>query len=77
VIGGPGTGKSFFIEHIDACCVAAGAVIGHFGLRSGAYAAAAGMVLPQGQTLHSLVGLTTRGKRGDDDDETVLNVFPL
>jgi hypothetical protein len=76
VIGGPGTGKSFFIEHIDACCVAAGAVIGHFGLRSGAYAAAAGMVLPQGQTLHSLVGLTTRGKRGDDDDETVLNVFP-
>ena len=77
VIGGPGTGKSYFISHLHSCCLAAGVVIGHFGMRSGAYAAAAGMVLPNGQTLHSLVGLSTKKSGGGSGDAAdCVNVFP-
>jgi hypothetical protein len=77
VLGGAGTGKSYFISHLKACCDAVGVVLGHFGLRSGAYAAAAGMVLPNGQTLHSLVGLSTKkNERGHNEEADYANVFP-
>jgi hypothetical protein len=76
VIGGAGTGKSYFISHLHSCCLAAGVVIGQFGLRSGAYAAAAGMVLPNGQTLHSLVGLSKPKTGSHNETADYSNVFP-
>jgi hypothetical protein len=50
--GGPGAGKSYTIKHMKKIADAAGVR-----MRCGAFAAAAAMPLPHGQTLHSLVGV--------------------
>jgi hypothetical protein len=51
VLGMPGTGKSFLIEHLHEICHSVGV-----GIRTGAPAAVAAVPI-RGQTLHSLVGL--------------------
>ena len=58
--GGPGAGKSYAIKHLKKITDAAGVR-----MRSGAFAAPAAMPLPNGQTLHSLVGI-----------RMISNVFP-
>jgi hypothetical protein len=50
--GGPGAGKSYAIKHLKKITDAAGVR-----MRCGAFSAAAAMPLPNGQTLHSLVGI--------------------
>jgi hypothetical protein len=52
--GGPGSGKSYTIKHMKKIADAAGVR-----MRCGAFAAPAAMPLPNGQTLHSLVGVRT------------------
>lgn len=56
--GGPGSGKTYTIKHMQKMCNSAGVKI-----RCGAFAAAAAMPLPNGQTVHSLVGI---GLIGDE-----------
>lgn len=58
VHGGPGCGKTYFVQHLVRCADAVGAEV-----VCGAFAAAAASLLPRGDTLHSLVGLGVRDAR--------------
>ena len=50
--GPPGTGKTFFVEHLNKLCIYHGAR-----LVCGAFAASAALLLPNGSTLHSAFSL--------------------
>jgi ATP-dependent DNA helicase PIF1 len=61
MIGGPGTGKTFLAKYLASCCNTLGV-----GARSAALAASAAGLLTKGATLHTLIGLGGRGKKGKE-----------